>query len=228
MSQMKRSSPGPTSKAAVRDPYVELDVSGRQLTDDGFAELAHGLLSSINVDGEHGRVVRLEELSMADNDLTAGCLRPLGRTIRLATDDLRELDLSGNNITVATSEEASAWEEFLRSFQGCCVLRRLDFSGNPLGPRAFEIFTRVYGREKPFDLLAAENDDPNVLRKCHTETDDGSVYDSNGGLDNRMEDLRIVSEYGDNVQQSLSGESRRRDNCKGQRSQELSAFSADR
>lgn len=160
---MKRLPSGSANKVASRDPCVELDVSGKHLTDTGFAELALGLTCSLTCEGEHGKVVRLEELCLAGNSLSAASLWLLSQVVRLAADDLRDLDVSGNGITVANEEEAWAWELFLRSFRSCVVLRRLDFSGNCLGSRAFEIFARVYGREEPLDFLTldeAECGDP--------------------------------------------------------------------
>ncbi|KAI9870788.1 MAG: hypothetical protein M1830_003807 [Pleopsidium flavum] len=156
LSQMKRIPPGSATKAALRDPYVELDVSGKRLTDSGFAELALGLISSTTFESEHGKAVRVEELSLADNSLTAKSLQALSSVLHLAANDLRDLDLSGNDITVTSDEEAFAWAEFLTSFRRCSVLSRVDFSGNALGPRAFEIFARVYGQEELLDFLTVE------------------------------------------------------------------------
>lgn len=64
---------------------------------------------------------------------------------------------------MASDEEAEAWEEFLCAFETCSGLRRIDLSANDLsGPRAFEIFTRIYFRQAPFDptgaLLPRRND----------------------------------------------------------------------
>lgn len=62
--QLKRISPGLGAKAAARDPVVELDIQGKSLGSDGFAELAPALIGSIDYVGEHGRVVKLEELCL--------------------------------------------------------------------------------------------------------------------------------------------------------------------
>ena len=90
-------------------------------------------MQSIDYYGEHGRVVRLEELCLRDNKLDAKCLVDLGQVLRRASDDLRDLDLSSNSIRIITDDDAAAFEYFLRSFAECYVLRRVDFSGNPLG-----------------------------------------------------------------------------------------------
>ena len=132
---------------------MELDIAGRELTDDGFLEAASALTTSIEFEGGHGKVVRLEELCLRGNLLTAKSLKALGQIVSLAAHDLRDLDLSDNLIAITTDDDTAAWEEFLVSFSGCCVLRRIDFSGNALGARAFEILTRVYGKEDPVDLF---------------------------------------------------------------------------
>lgn len=146
--------PGSGHKAALRDPYVEIDVSGRALTDDGFQETAKAFTTSAMFRDGIGRVVILEELGLKGNQLTAGSLWALSRVVTLSAHDLKDLDLSDNLISIVTAEEVAAWENFLESFSGCCVLRRIDLSGNPLGPRAFEILARVYGNEEPVDLLS--------------------------------------------------------------------------
>ncbi|MCJ1246378.1 hypothetical protein MMC30_003585 [Trapelia coarctata] len=148
---LKRLPPGSSYKTALRDPCVDLDVSGKLLTDDGFVEVTEALVKSIQYQDDNGRVLKLEEVWLKGNELTASSLKPLAKVVALAWDDLRDLDLSENRITISTSEDAAAWEEFLQSFSSCCVLRRIDFSGNNLGSKAFEVLARVYGKEKSFD-----------------------------------------------------------------------------
>jgi len=219
LSQMKRVPPGSATKAALRDPYVELDVSGKHLTNAGFGELAPGLTASTSPEGEYGRVVRLEELCLSDNALTAKSLQALGRVVRLAGNDLRDLDLSGNDITVANDEEAFAWEEFLISFRGCSVLRRLDFSGNALGPRAFEIFARVYGQEEPLDFLTVEEAETTGPQEDLAESRTERVHNSISDLDRRIGTVRIVSEPGHNTNDAIAdatgASTRQRDSQKG-------------
>lgn len=112
---------------------MELDVTGKNLGSDGFREIANALVESIEYNGEQGSVVRLEELCLKDNRLDARCLIDLGHVIRLAAHDLRDLDLSNNSISIVTDEDTAAMEYFMESFAECYVLRRIDFSGNPLG-----------------------------------------------------------------------------------------------
>ena len=155
--QVKRIPPNTGSKAAFRDPIVELDASGRALTSEGLFEVASALTKSMSYEDDNGRVVRLEELCLRDSKLEIRSLPHLSRIISLAAHDLRDLDLSENMITVATDDEVRLWENFLTSFSDCCVLRRINLSGNALGYRAFEVLARVYGRQTSVDLTSVTN-----------------------------------------------------------------------
>ena len=159
--QLKRLPGGPGYKAALRDPYVELDASGKKLAksnsaqtangnsgSDGFSEVADALLSTLWSDET---VVVLDELSLRGNQLTATSLKALAAIVKLAASDLRDLDLSENNLVIESEADVLAWEQFLSSFSNCCVLRRLDLSGNPLGARGFEVLAKMYGREAPLE-----------------------------------------------------------------------------
>ncbi|KAI4288400.1 MAG: hypothetical protein L6R35_002341 [Caloplaca aegaea] len=147
----KRLPPGTGSKAALRDPVVEVDVTGKALGEHGFLEAARSLTKALEHDGEHGRVLYVEELCLRSNKLNAACLPALAHAIRLAASHLRDLDLSDNDFTVTTSQDADAWQDFLDSFRQCRMLRRVDLSGNTLGPKAFEVLARVYSREPSID-----------------------------------------------------------------------------
>ncbi|KAL8989965.1 MAG: hypothetical protein Q9177_001272 [Variospora cf. flavescens] len=147
----KRLPPGTGSKAALRDPIVEIDVTGKALGEHGFLEAAGSLSKALEHDGEHGRVLYVEELCLRSNKLNAACLPALAHAIRLAASHLRDLDLSDNDFTVTTSQDADAWQDFLESFRQCRMLRRVDLSGNTLGPKAFEVLARVYRREPTID-----------------------------------------------------------------------------
>lgn len=150
--QLKRIPPGITSKAAIRDPVIDLDTSGRALTSEGFFEIASALVKAIEYEDDNGKIARLEDLCLRDSQIDTRSLIHLARIISLSAHDLRDLDLSENLITITTDDEVAVWEDFLNSFSNCCVLRRIDLSGNALGPRAFEVLTRVYGKEDPVDL----------------------------------------------------------------------------
>ena len=147
---------------------MELDVSGRGLTSHGFLEVATALAKSIGYEGDHGKVVRLEELCLRGNKLDAKSLPALGKVVELAAGDLRDLDLSDNVLTITTYEEVAAWEDFLTSFSECCVLRRIDLTGNALGPKAFEVLARVYGKEPPIDVVSLEEADTDQYHNAFT------------------------------------------------------------
>lgn len=149
---LKRIPPSITSKAAIRDPVIDLDASGRALTSEGLFEIASALVKSIKYEDDNGKIARLEELCLRDSQLDIRSLPHLARIITHAAHDLRDLDLSENLITITTDDEVAAWEDFLNSFSNCCVLRRIDLSGNALGSRAFEVLARVYGKEDPVDF----------------------------------------------------------------------------
>jgi hypothetical protein len=123
------------------------------LTDDGLKTVTEAL-RTVYAHNE-GQLIRLEELCLRGNDITARSLAELGRVVALATIDLRDLDLSNNKITIETREDAVAWQAFLRDFAQCCVLRRIDLSGNVLGPKAFEILGKVYIREPAASELSS-------------------------------------------------------------------------
>lgn len=122
------------------------------MTSEGLFEIASGLVKSIGYEDENGKIARLEELCLRDSQIDNRSLPHLARIVSLAAHDLRDLDLSENLITITTDDEVEEWEDFLNSFSNCYVLRRIDLSGNALGPRAFEVLTRVYGKERPLDL----------------------------------------------------------------------------
>lgn len=159
----KRIPPALGSKAALRDPVVEIDLTSKLLTDAGLLEVTAGLAKSGKIVTPQGRVVLLEELSLKDNGLTAASLSGLTSVMHLVCEDLRDLDLSDNAISVNEPDEVNLWEAFLENLSRCCVLRRLDLSGNNLGTKAFEVLARVYAREGPIDAsLSEELDDLNL------------------------------------------------------------------
>ena len=119
-------------------------------------EFAPALLKSMEHNNENGKIVRLEELCLRDCQIDSRSLLHLARIISLAAYDLRDLDLSENQITITTPEEVAAWGAFLNAFSNCCVLRRIDLSGNLLGSRAFEVLARVYANDDPVDLVLSD------------------------------------------------------------------------
>lgn len=160
------------------------------MTDEGFAEVASALVESLSYDGEQGSVIRLEELCLTNNRLSATSLQALSPIIRLARSDLRDLDLSQNNIMINTEAEVALWEDFLTSFRQCCVLRRLDFSCNALGPRAFEVMTRVYAKQEAVDLVL-----PADLEQV--QSNERKISTDISGLGRGMRNMSVVSDPDD-------------------------------
>lgn len=171
------------TKHGLTSPVI-LELDGKNLTDDGCLAMVNGLEETLRThDGQSAN--RLEELHLTGNQLTTTSLRALAPIIDLARFDLADLDLSGNNISVKTENEARDWEIFLKAFCGCRVLRRIDLSRNSLdGPRAFEIFERVYSQQPPVD--------PTQLERNGSESGTESAGDL-AELTNRTRNLSITS-----------------------------------
>jgi hypothetical protein len=111
--------------------------------------------------------------------------------IRLSTGDLSDLsDLSQNCIEVSTAGQKAAWKYFLNSFGECYMLKRVNFSGNPLGAPGAEILARVYIRSRlefPDQRTGfpEEGDDSGV-----DQSEDQSSDDNGPGVD-RFSSLSI-------------------------------------
>ncbi|KAF9885199.1 hypothetical protein FE257_000650 [Aspergillus nanangensis] len=142
----KRMPPAIGSKAAARDPTLEIDVAGKDLTDDDFAIFIDDLLECIKYrDTEHTEgLAKVTEFHLQKNQLTVRSLSKLGEVIALNPGDLRELDLSNNTIRVEAPEEKKTWFDFLSAFKNCYLLKKLDLGSNPLGPGGIEVLARVY------------------------------------------------------------------------------------
>lgn len=110
-------------------------------------ETAGGLEDALRVtDGNTS--TRLQILNLSGNLLTVRALSKLATSIRAAGHDLAELDISNNNISVKTAEDAHHWELFLRSLGACQVLKSFSLTGNDLsGCRALEVFARVWNHQ---------------------------------------------------------------------------------
>ena len=119
-------------------------------------------------------------------------------------NDLKDLDLSRNEIRVDTDSDALAWERFLSAFENCTTLRRLDLSGNPLGPRGLEIFMRAYARAEPVDLPSVnEAIDDDVL-----QTHQGPVHNVQEGSQAGVLDERTETVLGNGNGSTISHRSR--------------------
>ena len=133
-------------KAALRDPTVDLDISGKFLGDDDLKKISQELVKAINYRSPD-RVLILEEVSLKGNNFGPKGVAAFASVIRAASSEIRSLDLSDNAIEIKNSQDAIAWETFLRSFGQCTALHRLDFSGNKLGQKGFELLLKVYAFE---------------------------------------------------------------------------------
>lgn len=145
-SQLKRIPPGVSYKAASRDPTVEFDISGKSVTDEGLRQISEALVLAIRY-ADPDRALILEEVCLKNNKFSAIGIVSFAPVINASVSELRNLDLSDNSIEVKTSEDAAAWEKFLRAFAHCSALRRLDLSGNKLGQKGFEILSKVWVTE---------------------------------------------------------------------------------
>ncbi|QKX63349.1 uncharacterized protein TRUGW13939_10519, partial [Talaromyces rugulosus] len=133
----------------LRDTLLEIDMADKCLTDEGLCMFTADLkrLLEFKNDKYPDGIAKLTGLNLQGNKLTVSCLRELGELIRLSAQDLRELNLSNNQITIKdynSRVEAQEWELFLTSFSQCCVLKKVDFSDNSIGDTGMDIFARVY------------------------------------------------------------------------------------
>lgn len=114
----------------------------------------------------------------------------LASFLRLTAEDLEELDLSHNKITITTADTQS-WEEFLDSLTTCSALKKLQLSGNNIGGQAsFEIFAKVYTRQYK-DCL-------NSMRLSNLDIEASRDKDADGAasLDDKMINLALVETNG--------------------------------
>ncbi|RAL09681.1 uncharacterized protein BO97DRAFT_374481 [Aspergillus homomorphus CBS 101889] len=169
----KRFPPGTGSKSAARDPFVEIDVTGKALTDDGMAQFIDDLVDCLEFrDQDHPTgLARVTELHLQGNLLTVNSLPKLAEVVALSAGDLRELDLSNNNIQIATPEEIEKWVAFLESFQKCFMLRKLDLGGNALGRAGMEHLARIYMKS---DLDFLEDDAHEVISSEYDEQEEST------------------------------------------------------
>ncbi|KAL4779305.1 hypothetical protein BJX76DRAFT_351904 [Aspergillus varians] len=164
----KRIPPGLGSKAAARDPTLEIDLTGKCLTDEGFAQFIDDLIKCIRYRDEDHPVglAKVTEFHLQGNKLTVHSLAKIGDVIANSPGDLRELDLSQNDIQVSSPEEKVIWKAFLGSFRNCYMLKKLDLSENPIGTAGLEILARIYIKS---DLEFLEADADAIVRENHGE-----------------------------------------------------------
>jgi hypothetical protein len=159
-------------KHADEPNFVEVDLDGKELGDDGLAKVLEAISTMLSGDVGNG-TFRLEELILSKNGVTTTVLPLLASIIQISSFDLRALDLSGNHLCVVTKEDEHNWEQFLNSFRTCRVMRRLDLSRNDMSKSlAMEIFNRVYFSHPAIDPNELEgsapiNDDMAALRELN-------------------------------------------------------------
>jgi hypothetical protein len=135
---------------------LEICLKGAKLTDVGLAEVVDSILEGL-VEHDGIPTFQLEELDLSGNSLTTAALRRLAPVIRRSQYDLKDLNLSENNIRVETQEERDDWEAFLDSFRFCRRMRRLDLSRNDLSKSLpLEILLRVYCQHRWIDPVNLE------------------------------------------------------------------------
>ncbi|KAE8409452.1 hypothetical protein BDV37DRAFT_77074 [Aspergillus pseudonomiae] len=158
----KRLPDGPGFKAAARDPTLEIDISNKKLTDKDLSVFIDDLLECIRED-----LAKVVEFHLQGNNLTVKSLPKLGEAVALNAGEMRELDISNNNISVSPDPKDKAmWCSFLHSFKNCYVLKKLDLGGNPLGPVGLENLACVYIKS---DLHFLEDDANAIVEHKHEE-----------------------------------------------------------
>lgn len=109
---------------------------------------------------------KLTEFLVNGNELTTVSLPRIAEVVALSAGDLREFNISMNNIQVNTPEEKGMWQMFLESFSNCYMLKKLDLGDNRLGTAGMEILAKVYIQS---DLDFLEADAEELLGTMHDE-----------------------------------------------------------
>lgn len=177
---------------------MELLLANKALTDGGWEEAARGLAEALSNEDPTART-RLATLNLSGNSLTTHSLPDLANIVRLSSDGLQELDLSGNNINVTTDEEAHQWKLFLDSLTNNSTLQLLNLSGNDLsGSLAWEIFAKCFADQFVQNHKALEHlaDDADNLEdgtvEVATSMQNTAVSDDESGVPNSMNSANLV------------------------------------
>lgn len=89
-------------------------------------------------------MVKLTELIVKGNALTVAGMAKLAPVVALSNSSLVKLDISDNEIEITNKTQRCDWCTFLMSFEGCFMLKTVDFSGNKLGSQGFDVISKVY------------------------------------------------------------------------------------
>ena len=145
-------------------------MSDKNITDAEFNDLLKALQACMHFrDEEHpDGAAKITELHLSGNQLTLTSLGKLIEVIAESCADLREIDLSRNQIEICDQEQKYAWLAFLRAFNACCMLKKVDFSGNVLGIGGMEMLARAYMRS---DLNFAKDEDEDSLQNGDDDED---------------------------------------------------------
>ncbi|KAK3707909.1 hypothetical protein LTR37_011761 [Vermiconidia calcicola] len=169
---------------------IDLKAPNKELGDHGVCALADGLEVALE-SGSSIASLALEDLNISGNGITTASLARLAPIIEQAKYNLKTINLTNNNIRVETDEQAQQWQEFLRAFEGCLRLRRLDLSSNPLGPRAFEVFARTHVLERPIDPIHPAGE-ASVLSLVSEHDDDKDSHTGQVTAKPTMADARFM------------------------------------
>ncbi|KMU76352.1 hypothetical protein CISG_01086 [Coccidioides immitis RMSCC 3703] len=166
----KRIPPGSGARAAARDPTIELDLTGKLLTDDGLKEIIDALVSCIKFQDENypNGVIKLTELSLKGNALTTTAIARLAKVVELSKSSLVKLDISDNGISIISKTQRSNWRIFLKSFEECYMLKSIDFSGNKLGSAGFDGISEVFLKSELYFIVPSPARIPDENGKLHS------------------------------------------------------------
>ncbi|QVM06837.1 hypothetical protein D8B26_001541 [Coccidioides posadasii str. Silveira] len=169
----KRIPPGSGARAAARDPTIELDLTGKLLTDDGLKEIIDALVSCIKFQDENypNGVIKLTELSLKGNALTTTAIARLAKVVELSKSSLVKLDISDNGISIISKTQRSNWRIFLKSFEECYMLKSIDFSGNKLGSAGFDGISEVFLKSELYFIVPSPARIPDENGKLHSVGD---------------------------------------------------------
>lgn len=100
----------------MKDPHIELNLQGKSLCDEGLELACEGLTKTLDSGS-----AKLDELNLSENKLTLAGLKHLTTVVKLASRDLKDLDLRCNDIRICTDEDAEIWEVFLTGFRDVLI-----------------------------------------------------------------------------------------------------------